>query len=188
MVVSLGVLAFCLSLGAQADASWYAEVAGSFGGDTMAEVEVETFGGDIEDASVKAGEGFSLAIGTRLRLSEAVDLTLSAGYKSGGVFAADGDSASFDRFPLTAMLSFKQRILSFGFGLTQEIDGSLDLKDVGLGKVDVDDALGKFVALNWKITDFFNLGGRYTFIEYELENSSVEYDGNNLAIVASFTF
>jgi hypothetical protein len=78
--------------------------------------------------------------------------------------------------------------MSFGFGVVQEIDGSLDLKDIGRGKADVDDALGKFVAINWRISEFFDLGGRYTFIDYELTGFSNEYDGNNIAIVAGFTF
>ena len=171
------------------EANWYGEVSGAFGGDTMAEVEVETFfGGDIEDASVKAGEGIKLAIGGRIDLNQSLDLILSAGYKIGGVFAADGDSISFNRFPLDAMLNINFERMSLGFGLTREIDGELDLKDIGAGKADIDDAFGQFVELNWKITNFFRIGGRYTFIEYELDGFSNTYDGNNLAVVASFTF
>ena len=189
------LVSFCVAVSSvcfinisHAQGDWYAEVAGSFGGDTTAEVEVETFGGDIEDASVKAGEGIGFAIGARLGMNETVDLVLSAGYKTGGVFAADGDSASFNRFPLNAMVNVNFTTMSLGVGFTQEVDGELDLKDVGLGKVNVDNAFGKFIELNWKISSFFRLGGRYTFIDYELEDFSNEYDGNNLAVVASFTF
>lgn len=101
---------------------------------------------------------------------------------------ATGVQAEASWYAETALFFNTSGCMSFGVGLVQEVDGSLDLKDVGLGKVDVDDALGQIAAINWHITDFFNLGARYTFIEYELSDFSNEYDGNNLSVVASFTF
>ncbi|MCW8196285.1 porin family protein [Proteobacteria bacterium 005FR1] len=188
---SLLLAATCsLALSSQANAefNWYADAQLAFGGDELADVEIEYDDGDVDDQSIDAGEGFSFSVGTRFDIAGNLDGVLALGYKNAGIVAGD-DNVDFTRKMLTGIAFYDFGRLQLGLGLSQEMSPKLDLKDAGGGRYTFDDALGTVVQLDFEISEQFVLGLRHTAIEYEPESvDGFAVDGNNFALVAGFTF
>ena len=189
VVVLLSTLG--LSSVASAEIDWYANVAFASGGDDLAKVEVEYYGGDTDDVDITAGGGFSLSGGGMFDLGEQTNWKgiTTLGYKFDGVSGRDGDSAEFDRFVVDALAVYQFPKVQFGAGVTYEFDLELDLKDINLGTTEFDNALGFIVQVDWRVTEMIMLGLRYTAIEYEASNiNNVEIDGNNFSLRAGIAF
>lgn len=177
-----------LSSQANAEFNWYADAQLSFGGDELADVEVEYHDGDVDDQSIDAGEGFSFSVGTRFDIAGNFDGVLALGYKNAGIVAGD-DNVDFTRRTLTGIGFYDFGRVQLGLGLSQEMSPKLDLTDAGGGRYTFDDALGTLVQLDFEISEQFVLGLRHTAIEYEPEGvDGFSVDGDNFALVAGFTF
>lgn len=183
------ICALALSVQAQAELNWHADLQYSFGGEELVELDIEYWNGDIEEQDIKAGEGLVIAFGPRVDLGASkLDLLVTAGYKSNSIVAGD-DSVSFDRFLLTGMLMYDFGPVQLGAGLTREMNIDLDVDDAGLTNTDFDDALGKVFALDFRVADNFLVGLRHTRIEYEPEGfSQFKIDGNNTGLALAYFF
>lgn len=157
----------------------------AFGGDTLIE-DIEFTNGDSED--VKAGDGFWIEAGFKTQF-ETFALKGTLGYKTGGVFARNGD-ATFSHFPLTFVGSVNNGNHNFGLGVTHHLSPELDIDlPYVYGSVDADNATGFVLEYEY---DFGNwaLGGRYTNIEYTFSEGgySEDYDGSNVGVFAIWYF
>ncbi len=158
----------------------------NFGGDTLAEYEVEYYDGDEDSEKVKAGEGFHLFGGVELGYPASdLAIRLQAGYLFGGIFASNGD-VSFNRVPLEAIMLLGSDKWRFGVGLTQHTN--VELEDDVSGDVSFDDATGYLLHGEYKISPTVGFGLRYTKIEYQPENVDLEFDGSGAGLYMTFTF
>ncbi|WP_228703752.1 hypothetical protein [Kangiella sediminilitoris] len=155
----------------------------AFGGDTMIE-DIRFDDGSSDD--VDAGEGFWVDIGVRLDF-ETWALKGTTGYKTGGTFAANGD-ATFNRFPLTFVAAYNVNGHYFGGGFTHEMNPELDIDLPYIsGTADFDDTTG--LVLEYENNyDRWGWGVRYTDISYQHSDSTLKFDGNNIAAFAHFYF
>ncbi|GAA4355313.1 hypothetical protein [Kangiella marina] len=155
----------------------------AFGGDAIIN-NIEFEDGSTDD--VDAGEGFWVDVGMRFDFG-AWALKGTAGYKTGGTFAANGD-ATFSRFPLTGIASYNNNGHYFGGGFTHELSPTLDVDlPYASGSADFDDATG--LVLEYENNyDRWAWGIRYTNIEYTHSSSGSDFDGSNIAAFAHFYF
>lgn len=127
------LLASGMTFNTVAQAQEQAQVSGilgggfSFGGETLVD-NIRFWDGSRDE--VKTGEGFWLDFGFRADFEEWA-LKSTIGYKSGGVFASNGD-ASFSRTPLTIIGSIINNGHLFGAGFTYELNPELELDLPGL--------------------------------------------------------
>lgn len=155
----------------------------SFGGETLID-NIRFSDGSSDD--VKTGEGFWLDFGFRADL-QAWALKSTIGYKSGGVFASNGD-ASFTRVPLTMIASLDNNGHLFGAGFTYELNPTLDIDLPGLyGTADFENALGLVLEYENNHTTWA-WGVRYTHIDYDYEVTGETFDGNNVGLFFNWYF
>jgi len=122
-----------------------------------------------------------------------IDLTDSAyirtliGWKFDSVQAENGD-LSFDRYPLDVMFFHQTGKWSVGGGLTYHMSPKFSGSGVASGlNINFNDALGFAFEVNHQFNKMY-LGGKFTVIDYELQNSSISVSGNSLGIVLGFVF
>ncbi|MCW8856673.1 MAG: hypothetical protein OQJ95_04865 [Kangiella sp.] len=188
--LTLGALLLSgLTINTLACAQQEAEISGilgggiSFGGETL--VDNIRFSDGSSD-EVKTGEGFWLDFGFRAHFQDwALKSTL--GYKSGGVFASNGD-ATFSRLPLTMIASLDNNGHLFGAGFTYELNPELELDLPGLyGTAEFENALG--LVLEYENNyDTWGWGVRYTHIDYDYDATSETFDGNNIGAFFNWYF
>ena len=189
-VMAGGVLAATVGANAYAgNVDVYFQAGFDFGGDEMVEVFFED--GDSED--IKAGEllyiSGGLIIQTAPRLNENLETQLTIGWKFDSVDGENGE-LSFDRFPLEVLQFVRSGQLRFGGGLTYHLNPKLE-GDGFFSDVDVefDDALGGVVQVDFAATENVLFGGRFTFIDYELEAFDAEsIDGNSVGFFVGGRF
>lgn len=170
---------------------WYADLAFASGGDKLAHVELVYDNGDTDSSKISAGGGISFAFGGAFELSESVQMLLAAGYKEDGVHASNG-SVAFKRIPLDMALFYNGDHWRMGAGATYETQVSL--AGVSGPSTQIHSSLGSILEIDYKFTDFFMLGLRYTRIQYEAEfnswytNNRVDINGNNSSLRVAFMF
>lgn len=185
-----GVLAASASVNVQArEIDWYVHAGLDFGGDEM----VEVFFDDGESDEINAGELLYVAGGlivqTAPRLNEHLETQLTIGWKFDSVDAENGD-VTFSRFPLEALQFVKNGRWRFGGGLTYHLNPTLEGDGV-VGDLDVefDDALGVVAQVDFAANNHLLIGGRLTFIDYEIDDVDAEsVDGNSFGIFAGARF
>jgi len=178
-----------LTFNTVAQAQEQAEISGilgggfSFGGETLID-NIRFWDGSSED--VKTGEGFWLDFGFRADFEEWA-LKSTIGYKSGGVFASNGD-ATFSRMPLTIIGSINNNGHLFGAGFTYELNPKLDIDLPDLrGTADFENALG--LVLEYENNhDIWAWGVRYTHIDYDYDIAGQTFDGNNVGFFFNWYF
>lgn len=183
------LLASGLTFNTVAQAQEQAQVSGilggglSFGGETLVDDIRFTDGSSDE---VKTGEGFWLDFGFRADFEEWA-LKSTIGYKSGGVFASNGD-ATFSRMPLTIIGSINNNGHLFGAGFTYELNPELELDLPGLyGTAEFENALG--LVLEYENNyDVWAWGVRYTHIDYDYDPTGETFDGNNIGFFFNWYF
>lgn len=156
----------------------------TFGGDELLTVQ---YSGQ-SDEEIEAGGLLFIGVGFATRPTEdPVSFQLTLNYHTDFTNADNGD-ASFSRWPVDAIIFFghQHRV---GVGLSYHINPELDVDfDFGSGKVDFDDAVGFLVEYNYQFEERMFMGLRYNAITYEVENTSIEVDGNHLGLVFSLLF
>lgn len=176
----------------------------AFGGDTVAEYDVEYYGGDDGSEDVDAGEGLFIYGGARFNFPQSnLSLQLLGGYHSAMVWGEDAD-VSFSRLVLDLMPFLEFEKVRLGVGLTRHV--AVEFEDDGVYdySVDYDDATGFVIQAEWKINRMFALGVRHTKIDYEPSDKGVYYDyyyysggefefdreisADSTALIATFTF
>lgn len=157
------------------------------GGDELASVEFRHGGDDDVDAGGQILLGGGIIVEPR---DSILQYQFTANYHVDGAVARDGE-AEFERFPLEALMFFRQGNHRFGFGLSYHLSPEFDIEVDGVGDatVNFDDALGVTVEYNYRLSRMFWLGLRYTDIDYEVEeDSSIEIDGNHVGLMMHIQF
>lgn len=154
------------------------------GGDTLATASSGNY-----DEKLKAGQLLSLAVGIHTELGEAVQGRLSLGYKFDSVSADNGD-ATFDRFPIEALVMKRSGSFMFGGGLAYHLSPEYEFNVSPSFTIEFDDAVGLVLAFDYnskgEFADDWFVGGRITLIDYEAQGITV--DGNSIGAVIGFMF
>lgn len=160
----------------------------TLGGDTIDEVNVETFG-DVDSEDVDAGDGLFFSGGLVYHHSE-FQLQFTAGYYTAGFFGSDGDKASFTRWPVEAIAFWKQEKFRLGAGVTHHLNPKYDFDVDGFDEdINYDDATGFVVQAEYLLDQSIGIGVRFTSIEYEASNSiNPTVDGDSVGLIMSYAF
>ncbi|MDH5445410.1 MAG: hypothetical protein OEY52_07620 [Gammaproteobacteria bacterium] len=158
-----------------------AEIGAHTGGDTM--VKSNTADGSIEN--LRAGEGFSVAAGFGFAMGKSTDLLLTFGMKQEVIYPANG-RISFVRYPIDLLFMFKSDKWAYGFGVTAHMN-PLYKEETETSKqtVDFDNATGYLLDVRYVVFEDVFVSGRYTSIEYEVEDdlSNTTVQGNSIGIL-----
>lgn len=150
-------------------------------------------GGDViynvaDGPDLRAGGGLHAAYGFRFTNDEAesvvIDIKLGA-----KLSIAEEGKLSFWRFPVD--LELQTRInedFGLGFGITYHFKPKL-IDDTGPSVVtsDVEPGIGSYVSLEYRISNDFSIGSRYTSINYE-DEGVYDIDGSSTEIFALIRF
>lgn len=155
-----------------------------FGGVELGEV----YFGDGAKGVVRANEGLNLALGVALPLSETIDLQTSIGLQWSEE-SADNGTMSWQSYPWQTLLVANLGRLSIGGGVVYHFNPQLETTGVlsPLGNVRFDDALGYQAQLAYAFTDGaggngFQVGARYTTIDFVSDNAAVRGDGASVFV------
>lgn len=152
-----------------------------FGGDTM----VTVTDSDGKTDSLRAGEELSLAAGAAFRIGESMALTATFGMKKEAVFPDDG-SITFTRYPFNLLLLYRSGKWRFGGGLTVHMN-PVYKADTGTDRrtVEFKNAPGVLLDAHYFVIEDVYVAGRYTWIEYEVENdpAATSYNGSSIGIL-----
>lgn len=137
--------------------------------------------------SGRAGELMTLAIGSQIKISENSNVRVLFGWKFNSMSSmhSSTDNINFSRFPIDVLYFQRLKKWNFGGGLSYHLNPKLT--GDGINK-NYDNALGYIVEIDFRLTDFFYLGGKYTDIAYKQKSNSITVDGNSIGIVGGFIF
>lgn len=166
----------------------------TFGGDTLAVIDVENIFGDDDSSKIKAGEQFAFFLGGAYRIPDSIfQLQATIGYHVDGVFARNGD-ADFERFPaeLLGMLNFGQHRI--GAGITYHINPEFesDFFFVADENIEFKNASGLVVQYDYTVRGGAAIGIRFVDIEYDLDVNLgpgfnvEETDGSHVGLVFTY--
>ncbi len=154
-----------------------------FGGETLV---------DTGEDELKSGSGLLFGAFTQVPLtsdnSQSLFAKLGMSYMRDSVSATDGD-ASFDKFPIDALLMTQVNNLKFGAGLTYHLNPTYE-EDSAFGdyEVEFDNALGFIVEADLTIPNSsIEFGLRYTKIDYEFNGVEI-FNGNGFTLTMGSTF
>ena len=157
-----------------------------FGGDTLVTIVFS----DGSTERIKANEGFYIGGGAVIFNDAAtMEFHLTAAYKAEFVSARNGD-AEWTRIPLEALAFWRFEKARVGGGLTYHLNPSVEGSGAASGlDIDFKDALGLVLQADYRFTDRFAAGLRYTTVDYEAQAPfSGKAKGDGLGITVSFTF
>lgn len=148
------------------------------GGDELATISFTN--GDSQD--IKAGSGVYLGGGFLHNFAAVpVSVQVTLGYFVADT-AATNTQARFSRYPLDAMVFYRNAGHRFGAGLTYHLSPTLDLDQLG-GTYKFENAQGLVLEYGYKW-----FGIRYTTIDYEAKGFAYTASGNHLSIQANWGF
>ncbi|VAW98186.1 hypothetical protein MNBD_GAMMA22-1202 [hydrothermal vent metagenome] len=182
--VALPLFALALSSNAHA-VKWIGEGGVHFGGDNLA---TATFtNGDTKD--INAGALLSVGIGPQIDITENSNVRVLFNYKTDSISAQNGN-LSFTRFPIDVMYFYTTEQWLFGGGITYHLNPELMGDGLASGiNGSYDNALGFLAEVDFRLGEFFYIGGKLTFIDYEPQQANAKtVDGNSVGIVMGFIF
>lgn len=160
-----------------------------FGGDDV--VTVPFTNGDSE--TIEAGEGISFGVGVVFNPANSLEVQLTYGLKFTGVFAENGD-VTLERGVLNALVFYRANKWRIGGGLTQHLSPELDGDGAASNiHTNFDDATGTILEFDYYYWDKAYVGARFTFIDYEVETSTIQargrkFSGDSIGVVAGWRF
>jgi hypothetical protein len=177
----LGGILFLFSTGVVNASGLVLEGGLHFGGDRFATVYTTTGTTDIN-----AGELYSFGIGVSLDLAPDVESRITIGIKEDGVFASNG-SVKFSRYPIDVLVLKRAGGWKIGGGVTYHMNPEYYDSTYPPLSVPFDDALGLLVELDRELGAVY-IGGRLTFIDYQIAGGSGKFSGNSFGVVAGIKF
>jgi len=163
---------------------WVGEAGIHGGGDELASATFTN--GDT--TKINAGELLSIGIGPQIDLTDNTNIRVLVGWKFDST-DADNGSIKFSRFPIDVMYFYQTPQWNFGAGITYHLSPELSSSGVASGiSADFEDALGFIAEVDFRLGEFFYIGGKYTAIDYDQKNTNVTVDGNSVGIVFGFIF
>jgi len=181
--VALAALASSRAVSA-GELRWLVKGGVDFGGDTIQTVPFT----DGSTSSIKANEGVYLA-GGGAYVSDAHDFEshLSIGWKYTSVTASNGD-VTFTRYPIEWLFFYNLDTVRVGGGpayhLNPKLKGSGAASNI---ETTYDNAFGLILQGDYRFTDNFAIGLRYTVLKYKATDAS-DAQANGLGITVSGTF
>jgi hypothetical protein len=156
------------------------------GGDTLI---TQAFpGGEVK--TIDANQGFYVGAGVSItNFYRNLELEVSLNFKYTTAYG-DGGQVDWTRYPLDVLVFYRWARWRAGGGLTYHIGPSLkgegNAADVN---VKFDNALGFALQADYRITDYFTAGIRYTAIEYETSASpATATKSSGIGITLGMTF
>lgn len=182
VAATLALLGISASPVSALDSSFHYKVGYDTGGDTL--VTVTFVGGDTEN--IKANRGLFFGGGISLvNDTNDIETEISLSYKFDDITGSNGD-ITWSRLPIDGLVFYRLPSVRLGGGITYHLNPDLDGSGVAGGlNVEFKNALGFIAQADWRISDKLNLGLRYTFLDYETENTGVKVDSNGLGLVLS---
>lgn len=158
---------------------------------TLVEIGVHTGGDEItlvDDSnavieSTKAGNLYSFALGGTIAHTDNIESQFSIGIKSDANYSSD-DEASWVRFPLNAMLFYRNEKFRLGLGATAHF--SPKFKVSGTTKnasTTYEDAIGLLFEIDYQFAQQYHVGLRYTDINYVREGDGQSFDGSSIGLL-----
>jgi hypothetical protein len=162
-----------------------AHIAAEFGGDTLV---VGNFT-DGTTRSIDANQRIALGGGASwVNDAKNMEVEASLAYKFTTINASNG-SISWTRFPLDVLVFRRWEQFRVGAGLTYHINPRL--KGIGVAgdaNVKFDNALGAIVQADWLFANGFNLGLRYTKLDYEEVNLGTKANSDGVGVILGYRF
>lgn len=168
-------------LPALGQAELYFELALEGGGETLART---TSGFELT-----AGGGVKFAGGVKNRFGEDNNSTLSLalGYLTDSINASNGEG-DLDSFTFDAIYGRMFEAHRLGVGLSYHIGPEYSDRVDGFGssRIDFDDALGIIFQYGYALTPGFQLGARYTIMDYKTNAVSIDADSFGIYLATGF--
>ena len=171
-------------------AKFAAQIGLTFGGDELAEAEVDGWGADYDD-SVDAGGGALMTIGALFELRrKPIDIQMNVGLHFDQLYGSDdNDEIVFSRGVFEVLSYYRKGKHRIGGGLTYHANPEFEFDVDGVFYlVEFENQLAPVFEYRYMFNEMFALGGRYVVIDYQDKNSSAEVDGNYLGIMFSVFF
>lgn len=140
-------------------------------------------------ASITAGSLISFGVGPQIDITNNTHIRALFGYKFDSVSAKNGN-ISFTRLPLDVMFFYQTEQWNFGAGITYHISPTLSGSGIASNvNGSYKNALGYVAEVDFRLGEFFYLGGKYTRIDYQPEQVGAKTaDGNSIGVVMGFVF
>jgi hypothetical protein len=174
------VLAILVTLASSAQAELYMELNLEGGGDTL----ISTASG----ADIKAGGGINYVIGVQNEVGEnGKSVSLALGYMIQSMDVSNG-SAEISTLTFDAIYSIPVDVHRFGIGASYHIGPTYKDNIVGLSplKIDFDNALGLVLQYSYAYSPRFQIGARFTQMDYEVNGLSLDADSFGIFISNGF--
>jgi len=157
-----------------------------FGGDTV--VTVLFTNGSTQ--SIKANDGAYIGGGVSyLSDDKTLQGELTLAYKTDSIDASNG-SVEFTRYPLEALLFYREQAFRLGGGFTYHLSPRIKGSGiVGNANVDLKDAPGAILQADYRVWRELAVGLRYTILEYKATNGftgTAKSNGFGITFRASF--
>lgn len=165
----------------------------TFGGDKLAEYEVEYSDGDSSREKIKAGENLHFFVGAYMENREsearAYGAQLTLGWFFDSISGKNGE-VTLDRFPIEVIPYVKLNKFRLGMGLTYHTNITLEDNAVLNDSVDFDNAAGLVVIAEYMVAQQVGIGLRYVNIDYDLDVPGVSrsFDASHVGLGATVLF
>ena len=171
-----------LALASTVQAKLYMEMSVEEGGDTLA---------SASSYSINAGSGVKFALGVQNKLGEyGESLSLSLGRLSDLIDAYDGidGKAKISTYTFDAIYSIQRARHRFGFGGSYHVDPIYSENIAGSAplEIDFDNALGLMLQYSHAWDSGFQIGVRYTRMDYKASGLSLNADSYGIFISNGF--
>jgi outer membrane protein with beta-barrel domain len=156
------------------------------GGDTL----ITLLFSDGSTETIKANQGFYVGGGVSIvNASRDLELEVSLSFKYTSAYGTKGE-IDWTRYPLDALVFYRWTRMRLGGGLTYHLNPRLKGSgDVGGLNVMFDNAPGLALQADYRITDQFTAGVRYTAVEYETSsNPATATKSSGLGITLGMSF
>lgn len=157
------------------------------GGDELISVQFE----DGENDKIKAGGKLLIAAGIAFSPSPSTEIQLTIGYHFDNLSASNGD-ASFERFPIDALLFRRIDRHRIGGGLTIHLSPKAEIDIDGMERevINFDASPGLVLEYDYQVANQVWAGLRYTHIDYKKDAAfgNIKVNGNHVGLMAQFRF
>lgn len=161
-----------------------------FGGERVGSATFD----DGSNENLDANQGVNFAGGISVPLQQGLSLQSTVGYHTGSVDAPNGDMR-WSNFPWETTLQAQVNQITLGGGVVYHVNPKFKSGGVltELGDYKFDDAMGFQVQAAWSPYSYNNtadlsLGVKYTSVDFELNDSDTEIDGDTLGVFMSYKF
>ncbi|HEV3486372.1 MAG TPA: hypothetical protein VG106_13260 [Vicinamibacterales bacterium] len=184
--VALSTVTMASSSEAQGKLRGMARLGGEVGGEKVLEFQYA----DGSTPEMTAGGGLLISVGAALEVFKAVDAQVNAGWKYRTIPEASNQDASWNRFPVEAMLFYRTPLgLRLGGGATVHLGNVLEASgDVLNDRVEFKTNPGFLLQAEYVIKNF-SFDVRYTSMKYEVESGGTgTVDASSFGAGFSFLF